>query len=181
LGGDFIILDEDGQPADSGEVFLLPPTMGLSTKLLNRDHHQIYYEGTPSPDGRLCRRHGDHIEKLANGYFKAKGRSDDALNLGGIKVSSIQIEELVNKLSFVKESAAIGIAPSDGGPNQLVVCYVEDLPISEREALQQMQSIVKEKLNPLFKVVKCLKMSVLPRTASNKIMRRKLRETAGLN
>jgi acetyl-CoA synthetase len=181
LGGDFIILDEDGLPTDNGEVFLLPPTMGLSTKLLNRDHHEVYYQGTPKPDGKLCRRHGDQIERLPNNYFKAKGRVDDALNLGGIKVSSVQIEECINQLPFVRESAAVGISPSNGGPDQLVICYIENSPIDPKEAHQQIQTIVKEKLNPLFKVVNCVQMKAFPRTVSNKIMRRKLREDTQLD
>ena len=61
---------------------------------------------------------------MENGYYKAQGRADDAMNLGGIKVSSIQIEEVINQLDFVKESAAIALSPSDGGPSQLVLYIV---------------------------------------------------------
>jgi acetyl-CoA synthetase len=178
LGGDFLILDENGQPCDNGEVFLLPPIMGLSTRLLNRDHHKVYYDGTPSPDSQLCRRHGDQIERLANGYFKANGRVDDSMNLGGIKVSSTQIEELINQLPFVEESAAIGVPPQGGGPDQLIICYVESDAIDKSSALKQMKAAVKAQLNPLFKVSDCLSISELPRTASNKVMRRKLRDIA---
>ena len=33
------------------------------------------------------RRHGDEFERLPNGYYRALGRCDDTMNLGGIKVS----------------------------------------------------------------------------------------------
>lgn len=33
------------------------------------------------------RRHGDEFERLPNGYYKALGRCDDTMNLGGIKAS----------------------------------------------------------------------------------------------
>ncbi len=36
--------------------------------------------------------------------------------------------------------------------------------------------IIRKKLNPLFKVTAIIKIDSLPRTASNKVMRRKLRE-----
>lgn len=36
-------------------------------------------------DGPL-RRHGDVFERLGGGYYSAHGRSDDTMNLGGIKV-----------------------------------------------------------------------------------------------
>src|SRR5262249_41987502 len=56
LGLDFVILDESGQQADLGEVFLLPPSIGLSTRLLKRDHDAVYYEGTPlGPQGETLR------------------------------------------------------------------------------------------------------------------------------
>lgn len=32
------------------------------------------------------RRHGDIFERLPGSYYTAKGRSDDTMNLGGIKV-----------------------------------------------------------------------------------------------
>ena len=35
------------------------------------------------------------MQQLPGGYFRAHGRADDCMNLGGIKVSSLQIEEIV--------------------------------------------------------------------------------------
>ena len=32
------------------------------------------------------------LERLENGYLRAQGRADDTMNLGGIKVSSLEIE-----------------------------------------------------------------------------------------
>jgi len=32
------------------------------------------------------RRHGDMFERLVEGFYKAHGRADDTMNLGGIKV-----------------------------------------------------------------------------------------------
>ena len=54
LGSDLIILDEEGRPADFGEVFLVPPALGLSQEMLNRDHHEEYYANVPKgPQGQL--------------------------------------------------------------------------------------------------------------------------------
>ncbi|MEO9570527.1 MAG: AMP-binding protein [Polaribacter sp.] len=176
LGGDFVMLDENCKESNKGEVFMIPPIMGLSTELLNKDHHKVYYKNTPDFKVQL-RRHGDEVIQLKNGHYKVLGRVDDAMNLGGIKVSAIQIEEIVQQLSFVKECAAIAVSPEDGGPSKLVVFYVEnDLKIKELERLQQAKQIIRKELNPLFKVSELVKIAILPRTASNKIMRRKLRD-----
>jgi acetyl-CoA synthetase len=175
LGSDFVLLDENFNAQKEGEVFLIPPTMGLSNKLLNKDHHAVYYEGIPQYNGKTLRRHGDQMEQLKNGYFKAQGRADDAMNLGGIKVSSVQIEEVVNSLGFVKESAAISVPPSGGGPEVLVIYYVLT-GIPPENDLSSIAHVVKTQINPLFKVVDVVQADQLPRTASGKVMRRELRK-----
>jgi acetyl-CoA synthetase len=176
LGSDFVLLDENNQVCTLGEVFIIPPSMGLSNTLLNKDHHQEYYQGIPTYEGKVLRRHGDQIEQLENGYFKAQGRVDDAMNLGGIKVSSIQIEEVINTLPFVKESAAISVPQKGGGPEVLVVYFVSITSENFVDAFREVSEIVKYKINPLFKVSDVVEIALLPRTASGKVMRRALRK-----
>ncbi len=176
LGGSFILLDENEQPAKKGEMFLIPPILGLSNSLLNKDHYEVYYQGTPHYGKMILRRHGDELEELENGYYRALGRVDDAMNLGGIKVSSVQIEEVINTLDFIKESAAVAVSPKGGGPANLVICYVENNnKLTDEERFAQAKNIIRSKLNPLFKVSQLMKFEQLPRTASGKVMRRNLR------
>ncbi len=177
LGGEFILLNEENQLTDKGEMFIIPPVLGLSNALLNKDHYEVYFKDTPKYKGKILRRHGDELEKLENGYYRAHGRVDDAMNLGGIKVSSVQIEEVVNQLDFIKESAAVAVSPKGGGPSDLVICYVEKKnDLSDEERLKLAKDIIRKKLNPLFKVSSLIKTDLLPRTASGKVMRRKLRD-----
>ena len=177
LGGEFVLLDENNNKSAKGELFLIPPIMGLSNTLLNRNHFDVYYKDTPTYKGQLLRRHGDELEQLENGYYKAQGRVDDAMNLGGIKVSSIQIEAIINKLEFVRESAAIAVSPKNGGPSLLVIYYVEnEADLDDDVRLNEVKISIKKQLNPLFKVTDLVKIDTLPRTASNKVMRRKLRD-----
>lgn len=176
LGGEFLLLDEDYKESAKGEIFIIPPIMGLSNTLINKDHFEVYYAGIPKYHGKVLRRHGDRLEQLENGYFKMQGRVDDAMNLGGIKVSSIQIEEVVNQLDFIKESAAIAVSPIGGGPSNLLIYYVEKSTGTDHDKrLFDAKQIIKTKLNPLFKVSKLVLIDQLPRTASGKVMRRKLR------
>jgi acetyl-CoA synthetase len=137
----------------------------------------VYFEDTPTYKGQILRRHGDQLERLENGYYRAQGRVDDAMNLGGIKVSSIQIEEVINTLSFIKESAAIAVSPKEGGPSILVVYFVENTTdFTDEERLKMTKNVIRTKLNPLFKVTDLVKKEVLPRTASGKVMRKNLRK-----
>ncbi len=180
LGSQFLILDEIGEKTDNGEIFLIPPTLGLSTELLNADHHAIYYKDTPNTLNKdVLRRHGDQIQCLSNGYFRANGRVDDAMNLSGIKVSANEIEAILSKLDFVRESAAIAISPVGGGPSNLVIYLVpnSENQLPKIDMLTHIQQAIRQSLNPLFKIRDFCLIDSLPRTASNKVMRRKLRKT----
>jgi acetyl-CoA synthetase len=178
LGVDFVILDEHGQQAESGELFVVPPSIGLSETLLNQDHHQVYFADTPlGPRGELLRRHGDRMEILPGGYVRAQGRADDTMNLSGIKVSSAEIERVVQSVPHVTETAAVAVSP-DGGPDRLViyaVCSPGQIP-PKAELMTAMQDAIKRDLTPLFRIHDVILIDALPRTASNKVMRRALRE-----
>ena len=178
MGSELVILDTDHKPVDNGEVFLLPPAIGLSTELLNQNHHQVYYSHIPLYQNRICRRHGDQMERLPGNYFRAHGRFDDSMNLSGIKVSSNQIESVINQLNFVKESAAVTAAPKDGGPSKLIIYAVthDGCQLKPTEIQSSMQKSIRQNLNPLFKISDLRLIEFLPRTASNKIMRRQLRQ-----
>jgi acetyl-CoA synthetase len=184
LGLDFVLVDESGGFGYRGEVFLMPPSIGLSNELMNRDHHEVYYEGAPrGPNGELLRRHGDEIERLGAGYYRAHGRADDTMNLGGIKVSSAEIERTLNRVEGVNETAAVAVAGEGGGPGRLVV-YAVCIPGAETDSGRlagAMQAEIKKHLNPLFKIHDVVVVDSLPRTASNKVMHRKLREEYGQN
>lgn len=178
LGMDIEILNEEGQPTESGELFIVPPSIGLSSSLLNRDHFQTYYADTPSTEKNpVLRRHGDHMTMLPGGYFTAGGRVDDTMNLGGIKTSSAELERVMNQIDGVKETAAIAVSRS-GGPNTLEVFAVMESEVAPQLLQDEMNKRIRSELNPLFKVKAVHVIESMPRTASGKVMRRKLREQA---
>uniref|UniRef100_A0A1D1XQL0 4-coumarate--CoA ligase n=1 Tax=Anthurium amnicola TaxID=1678845 RepID=A0A1D1XQL0_9ARAE len=186
MGCTLLILDSDGKPLPQGmpgigELALHPTMFGASTTLLNADHYNVYFKGMPVWNGKLLRRHGDEFELTATGYYRAHGRADDTMNLGGIKVSSVEIERICNGVDGdILETAAIGVPPSGGGPEQLVVAVVFKEQKHSEENLNQLKAAfnasLQKKLNPLFRVSSVVAVPCLPRTASNKVMRRLLRQ-----
>ncbi|GLC41156.1 hypothetical protein PLESTB_001797100 [Pleodorina starrii] len=212
----------------SGEVALAMPMLGVSQRLMNKDHFKVYYDGMPlyGTTGLPLRRHGDEMAALpAPGpgpspwAFAALGRCDDTMNLGGIKVSSVELERaVVEGVADVAEAAAVGLAPPQGGPEELTLFLVLRGPQAQQppQALGQVQvqvqpsgggnsggndsggsgigaeqqataaavavlqrrcqEAVRSKLNPLFKVSRVVVVPSLPRNASNKVMRRLLRD-----
>jgi len=185
LGVDVVVLDEEGNEVgegEEGELFLRAPALGLSQSLLNGDHDELYFGGTPTgPRGETLRRHGDQIARLHGGYFQAQGRADDTMNLGGIKISSIEIERVLNRHPSVQESAAVAVIADGQGRDELVAYVVLDPAQPAGDLGADLGRRVKQELNPLFKIHDVVAVNTLPRTASNKIMRRELRAayTAG--
>jgi acetyl-CoA synthetase len=177
LGLDLVILNEAHEPASTGEAFLIGPSIGLSWRLLNREHDAVYYADTPLHNGAPLRRHGDEIQQLPNGHWRVIGRCDDTMNLGGIKVGCVEIERVLNHVDGVLETAAVAESPTGGGPSRLVVFAVlkPGVDSTSDALLPLMRQAVRTQLNPLFHVDRVEIVSSLPRTASNKVMRRELR------
>lgn len=183
LGLDFYLLDDAGRPVgkrQAGEVFLVPPSLGMSQRLLNADHHREYYADVPAgPKGETLRRHGDAfemIEAMGTRFYRSVGRTDDAMNLGGVKVSALEIETVVNQHPSINESAAFSILEGDRKNERLVVYYTAPAPAKNEEALKkELQQLIATALSPLFKVSELIYIDELKRTASNKLMRRALK------
>lgn len=186
MGCSLFVLGDDGHPIPQnvpgmGELALGPLMFGASSTLLNADHYNVYFKGMPLWNGKILRRHGDVFERTSRGYYHAHGRADDTMNLGGIKVSSVEIERVCNAVdSNVLETAAVGVPPPQGGPEQLVIAVVfkdsDDSTVDLDKLRISFNSAVQKKLNPLFRVSHVVPCSSLPRTATNKVMRRVLRQ-----
>ncbi|XP_002512007.2 probable acyl-activating enzyme 17, peroxisomal isoform X1 [Ricinus communis] len=186
MGCSLFILGNDGYPIPHnvpgmGELALGSLMFGASSSLLNGDHYKVYYKGMPVWNGKILRRHGDVFERTSRGYYHAHGRADDTMNLGGIKVSSVELERLCNAAdSSILETAAIGVPPPQGGPERLVIAVVFKHPDNSTPDLEELKksfnSVVQKKLNPLFRVSRVVPLPSLPRTATNKVMRRILRQ-----
>ncbi|XP_059644423.1 probable acyl-activating enzyme 17, peroxisomal [Cornus florida] len=186
MGCSLFILGDDGIPIPPdvpgmGELALGPLIFGASSTLLNADHYNVYFKGMPVWNGKVLRRHGDVFERTSRGYYHAHGRADDTMNLGGIKVSSVEIERICNAVDEnVLETAAIGVPPVGGGPERLVIAVVfkdsNDSSSDLNKLKMAFNLAVQKKLNPLFKVSHVVSVASLPRTATNKVMRRVLRQ-----
>jgi len=155
MGLDFVILDE-GRPAPRGEVFLIPPSIGLSNNLLNYDHSEEYFAGLPrGPKGEILRRHGDQIERLGGGFYRHQGRIDDMININGVKTSAAEIRSVIAN-DLVADSKPISVDVDGSGQHRLVVFAVPRDPrltnskdLSER-LRKEFQRDIKERLNPLL-------------------------------
>lgn len=179
-----VILDEHGTPYPDdqpciGEVGLFPFYMGATDRLLNSDHEEVYFKGMPIFKGMCLRRHGDILKRMVGGYFLVQGRADDTMNLGGIKTSSLEIERVCDQVDDgILETAAISFSPVDGGPEMLVIFVVmkTGYTAEPNELRTNFSRSIQKNLNPLFKVRFVKIVPEFPRTATNKLLRRVLRD-----
>lgn len=120
-------------------------------------------------------RTGDRYSQDAEGYFWYAGRSDDMLKVGGIWVSPIEVENALLAHPAVVECAVVGARDRDDmvKPKAYVVLKDGVQPSAERAG--ELQTFVKEAIAP-FKYPRWIEfVSELPKTATGKIQRFRLR------
>ncbi|MCE2676644.1 MAG: benzoate-CoA ligase family protein [Burkholderiaceae bacterium] len=117
-------------------------------------------------------RSGDKYSRDADGYYTYGGRSDDMLKVGGIYVSPFEVEACLMSHSAVLEAAVVGHADEEGlvKPKAYVV-----LKTGHAATEAELQSHVKGQLAP-YKYPRWISfLNELPKTATGKIQRFKLR------
>jgi benzoate-CoA ligase len=125
-------------------------------------------------------RTGDKYSCSKDGWYTYGGRSDDMLKVGGIYVSPVEVEEALCSDEAVLEAAVIGAEDADGltKPRAHVVLkagYCGDASMEER-----LKAHVKAKLAPYKYPRWVVFVPDLPKTATGKIQRFRLR-SAGEN
>lgn len=105
----------------------------------------------------------------SNGYIKIVGRDDDMIKIAGHRITSGEVESVINSIEGVIESAAVGI-PDEIKGEKLVVFYVGNADP------QTIIRKVRELLGPIYVIDKVYKVERLPKSRSGKIVRRVLRD-----
>jgi malonyl-CoA/methylmalonyl-CoA synthetase len=117
-------------------------------------------------------RTGDMGEWLPNGYMKIVGRAKDLIITGGLNVYPAEIEERINALPGVVESAVIGVPDPDFGEavTAVVVTRSGDA-LNESELISALKADLAS-----FKVPKRVHLvTELPRNAMGKVQKNVLR------
>ncbi len=123
-------------------------------------------------------RTGDMYVRDADGYYFQEGRADDMLKISGQWVSPAEIEDEVLKLPGVADAAVVGAANAEGLV-RLALFVLPNDPGADPEALA---AGIQQSLVGRLSVYKCPRevrvVSEIPRTATGKVQRFKLREAA---
>ncbi|MBT2303116.1 benzoate-CoA ligase family protein [Variovorax paradoxus] len=159
---------EDGKPVPVGEVGDLY-IKGPSTAVM--------YWGNPEKSADTFRegwtKSGDKYSRDADGYYTYAGRSDDMLKVSGIYVSPFEVEATLMQHPAVLEAAVIGKEDADGlTKTKAYVVRKSGQSVTDEE----LKAFVKERLAP-YKYPRFIEfVEELPKTATGKIQRFRLRE-----
>ena len=120
-------------------------------------------------------RSGDKYVR-SDGYFTYAGRSDDMLRVSGQYVSPFEVEAALVQHSAVLEAAVIGKADADGLTKTKAFVVLKSANTASAALEDELKAFVKGKLAP-HKYPRFLEfVAELPKTATGKIQRFKLRE-----
>jgi len=161
--------DEDGSVIDGhnriGDLYIQGPSAALMY-WNNRSKSRDTFQGPWTQSG-------DKYTRDPDGYYTYAGRNDDMLKVSGVYVSPFEVEATLVKHPAVLEAAVIGTRDADDLiKTKAFVVLKAGCNASEAE----LQAFVKEHLAP-YKYPRFIEfVGELPKTATGKIQRFKLRE-----
>lgn len=163
-------LGADCPPGEIGNLLVCGPTTATGY-WRNRDRSVGTFRGQWTVTG-------DNYTMDAEGWLTYAGRADDMLKVGGIYVSPIEVEEVLSGHPDVLEAAVVGDIDADNlvKPRAFVVLHNE---VTASDTLRdQLKAHVKAHLAP-YKYPRWIEfVDELPKTATGKIQRFRLREGA---
>lgn len=120
---------------------------------------------------------GDTYIRDHDGYFRFRGRSDEMLKVSGIWVSPFEVEEALISHPAVLEAAVVGRQDHDGLTKPKAFVIPRDGATASDPLVAELQSHVKDRIG-VWKYPRWIEfVDSLPKTATGKIQRFRLRET----
>lgn len=153
--GNMLPLGEDGEICVKGEHV----TQGY----LNHPNDEVFF-------GDYFRT-GDWGTKDSNGYIFLKSRKKELINVGGKKVSPIEVEDQLALIPGIAESACIAVPdPGEVLGEVVKACLVAE-PNAERPTFEEIASALSRKLES-YKIPAVYEwVNEIPKTSSGKIQR----------
>jgi benzoate-CoA ligase len=165
------LVDDNGnlvtKPGELGELQISGPTSAIMY-WNQREKTKNTFQGPWT-------RSGDKYSVDKDGYFVYGGRSDDMLKVSGIYVSPAEVEAALVSHDSVLEAAVVGAEDENKLVKPKAYVVLKPGKAGNEELKVQLQQHVKDKLAP-YKYPRWIQfLNELPKTATGKIQRFKLR------
>ena len=163
-------MDDEGRPVPQGEIGNLR-VKGDSTMAYYWNQH----EKTKQTLFGEWIQTGDKYYQDADGYFWYCGRADDMLKVGGIWVSPVEVEATLIGHPAVLEAAVVGSEDEERLVKPRAYVVLKDGFTASPALDAEIKAFVKDKIAP-YKYPRWIDfVPELPKTATGKIQRFKLR------
>ncbi len=169
-GYELRLVDDDGAPlagAAEGALWVRGPTAAIGY-FNDRARSLETFHGPWT-------RTGDRYARDEDGHYTYCGRADDMLKVGGIWVSPFEVESALAAHEAVLEAAVIGQADPEGLVKPRAFVVLREPSRASEALVAELQRFVKDRLAP-YKYPRWLEfVAELPKTATGKIQRFRLR------
>jgi benzoate-CoA ligase family protein len=167
------ILDDQGQPAPTGEIGNLWVKSDAACAAYWNRHERT----KQTIQGHwICT--GDKFHQDVDGYYWFDGRADDMLKVSGAWVSPSEIESVLVEHAAVAEVAVVANKDKNGLTKPVAWVVLRAGLVGNAELASSLQEFVVSRL-PVYKRPRCVEfISELPKTATGKIQRFKLRQAS---
>jgi acetyl-CoA synthetase len=166
------VFDTQGQSLRDavGELAVLAPFVGMTQAFWrDRDRYLETY-WSQFPDTWV---HGDLAIRTKDDLFFLRGRSDDTLKIAGKRLGSAEVEEVLLGVAGVAEAAAIGV--EDAAKGHALVVFLVPKPDAPKELPELAARAIEARLSRAFRPGAVHLLNELPKTRSQKLMRRVIR------
>lgn len=170
------ILDDKGKSLPAGQegnLVILPPfAPGLLRGVYKNP--QKYLKTYWSDFGQSVYSTSDTAFRDKQGLVRIVGRSDDVIKVAGHRLTTGELEDAINQLTGIVESAVVGIPDEIRGqaPVAFIISKSEKpLAVLKEEVIAH----IRKKIGPIASFKEIYLVADLPKTRSGKIMRRILR------
>jgi long-chain acyl-CoA synthetase len=160
------IKDELGNtknPGDEGEICIKGDHVTLG--YLNKPKSEFFFDD--------YFRTGDIGSMDRQGYVYLKGRYKEIINVGGKKLSPIEVESKIQEFDPLLESACVGVKDPDGILGEVVKAYI--VKNNSLKNFVEINDFLKTKLDSYKVPVEYEWIEEIPKTKSGKIQRQKLK------
>ncbi|MGW7267806.1 AMP-binding protein [Streptomyces sp. NPDC054842] len=163
------VVDGSGDPVPDGEPGLLAVRGPVGCRYLADPRQREYVRGGWNLTG-------DTYVRDPDGCFRYVARADDMIISAGYNIAGPEVEEALLRHPDVVETAVVGHPDEERG--QVAVAYAVLRPGAPRDA-DALRAFVKSELAPYKCPRRIVFLDALPRTATGKLQRFRLREPAG--
>jgi acetyl-CoA synthetase len=173
-GMDIDVLDPEGGSLtdEVGELVITAPFPSMTRGLWNAPDRYIETYWSRYPD---IWTHGDWATRTGEGSWFLHGRSDDTLNIAGKRIGPAEYESALVADPDVREACTVGLPhPVKGEAVHCLVVLGDGVVLDDDLQLRLRQAVERE-LGPAFRPERILQVTELPKTRSQKVVRRAVR------